>query len=94
VFLRDLPYLVALVLQVLTFLTPIFYPLEALPEWARPIILANPLTPAVDDLRRVALWGRWPDWPRLGLSLVGGAIVLALGQALFARTRRAFADVL
>lgn len=94
VFLRDLPYVVALLLQILTFATPIFYPVEALPDWARPIILANPLTPAVDDLRRVALWGQMPDWPRLAVSLLGGVTVLVLGHAWFARTRRAFADVL
>lgn len=94
VFLRDLPHIVGLMLQVLTFLTPIFYPVEALPEWARPVILANPLTPAVDDLRRVALWGRLPDWPRLAVSLAAGAAMAAAGYAWFARTRRAFADVL
>jgi lipopolysaccharide transport system permease protein len=94
VFLRDLPHLVALALQMLTFLTPIFYPLEAVPAWARPVILANPLTPAVDDLRRVALWGAQPEWGRLALTLAGGALVAVAGHAWFARTRRAFADVL
>ena len=93
VFLRDLPHLVGLALQVLTFLTPIFYPVEALPEWARPVIAANPLTPAVDDLRRVVLWGRLPDWPRFALSLLAAAAVAAAGHAWFKRTRRAFADV-
>jgi lipopolysaccharide transport system permease protein len=93
VFLRDLPYLIGLLLQMLAFLTPIFYPLEALPDWARPLIVLNPLTPAVDDLRRVVLWGRLPDGPRLAFSLLEGALALVLGHAWFAKTRRAFADV-
>ena len=94
VFLRDLPYVVSLAVQALTFLTPVFYPVEALPAWARPIIAANPLAPAVDDLRRVVLWGQPPAWTRLLLSLLGGLAVLVLGRAWFGRTRHAFADVL
>ena len=94
VFLRDLPYVVSLALQALTFLTPVFYPVEALPAWARPIIAANPLAPAVDDLRRVVLWGQPPAWTRLFLSLLAGLAVLVLGRAWFGRTRHAFADVL
>lgn len=94
VFLRDLPHLVALLLQMLTFLTPIFYPVEAVPAWAQPAIRANPLTPVVEDLRRVVLWGQWPDWPHLAASLLVGAAALVLGYAWFARTRQAFADVL
>jgi lipopolysaccharide transport system permease protein len=94
VFVRDINYLVALLLQMLVFVTPVFYPLEAVPEQFRAVLSVNPLQPAVDDLRRVVLWGRPPVWPRLALSLAVGALAAALGHAWFMRTRRAFADVI
>jgi lipopolysaccharide transport system permease protein len=80
--------------QVLVFVTPIFYPLEAVPEGLRPVLALNPLHPVVDDLRRVVLWGRLPDWPRLALSFAVGGAATMLGHAWFMRTRRAFADVI
>lgn len=94
VFLRDLPHLVGLLLQALTFLTPVFYPIDAVPAWARGVILANPLTPAVEDFRGAVLWGTPPDWPRLLVSMCVGMAITVLGHAWFTRTRRAFADVL
>jgi lipopolysaccharide transport system permease protein len=94
VFVRDIHYLVVLLVQVLVFVTPVFYPLEAVPEGLRPVLALNPLHPVVDDLRRVVLWGRLPDWPRLAVSLAVGGAAAALGHAWFMRTRRAFADVI
>jgi lipopolysaccharide transport system permease protein len=94
VFVRDVSYLVVLLVQVLVFMTPVFYPLEAVPEGLRPALALNPLHPIVDDVRRVVLWGRLPDWPRLALSFAVGAAAAALGHAWFQRTRRAFADVI
>jgi lipopolysaccharide transport system permease protein len=94
VFVRDIHYLVMLLLQVLVFVTPVFYPLEAVPEGFRAVLSINPLHPVVDDLRRVVLWGRLPEWPRFAVSLVVGGATALLGHAWFMRTRRAFADVI
>ena len=94
VFVRDIHYLVVLLLQVLVFVTPVFYPLDAVPEGFRAVLSINPLHPVVDDLRRVVLWGRLPDWPRFAVSLVVGGAAALLGHAWFMRTRRAFADVI
>jgi lipopolysaccharide transport system permease protein len=94
VFVRDISYLVVLLLQALVFITPIFYPLEAVPEGLRGVLGLNPLYPVVDDLRRVVLWGKLPDWPRLAFSGAAGAAAMVLGHAWFMKTRRAFADII
>jgi lipopolysaccharide transport system permease protein len=94
VFVRDIHYLIGLLLQSLVFITPIFYPLEAVPAPLRQVLALNPLYPVVDDFRRVVLWGELPDWPRLALSFVLGSAVMLLGHAWFMKTRRAFADII
>jgi lipopolysaccharide transport system permease protein len=94
VFIRDLSHVVALILHVLMFATPVFYPMEALPEAFRSFLYLNPLTAVVEDLRRVVLWGLLPDWPRLLVWIAVDGAVMVLGYAWFATTRRAFADVL
>lgn len=93
VFLRDVSQVVQLGLQALIFLTPVFYPLEALPPRFQALIRLNPLTPIVEALRAVMLWGRLPDWGQQALLFAGTAAVLMLGFACFQATRRAFADV-
>lgn len=94
VFVRDVGQIASLAVSLLMFLSPVFYPVSSLPERWQPWLQVNPLTPAIEQLRRVALDGLWPDWMQLALNLaIGGAIAWA-GARWFAATRRGFADVL
>jgi lipopolysaccharide transport system permease protein len=94
VFVRDVQYLIALFLQILLFMTPIFYPVEAVPPSLQVVLQCNPLASVVENFRRVVLWGQAPDWqPLVSWSLVCGAATL-LGYGWFMKTKRAFADVL
>jgi lipopolysaccharide transport system permease protein len=94
VFLRDTVQVTAVVLQVLLFLTPIFYPVERVPEVLKPVLYANPLTPIVDGFRQTLLWGEMPNMAVLAAVWVLSVIVMQLGYAWFMKTRRGFADVL
>lgn len=94
VFFRDAVHTVVLVSQVLMFMTPVFYPIDAVPQSFRWILALNPLTPLVENARRVTVQGLPPDWPSLGLSLVVGSLVAIIGYAWFVSTKRAFADVI
>lgn len=94
VFLRDIGPVVALALQVLMFVTPIFYPITVVPERLRPILYFNPLTVSVECFRQVVLWDRAPDWGLLGAATLLGLLCCQLGFAFFMRTKKAFADVI
>jgi lipopolysaccharide transport system permease protein len=94
VFIRDISYTVTLIVQVLFFVTPIFYPLQAIPEPYQSIIRFNPLTSVVENFRRVILWGGQPSWTGLLLWLLATGVVMLLGYAWFMKTKKAFADVI
>ncbi len=94
VFLRDIGHTAALLIQVLFFATPIFYPREALPLSLQPIATWNPLSAMVENVRRVTVLGLEPHWANLAVSLLVGVLVCCLGHAWFASTKRAFADVI
>jgi lipopolysaccharide transport system permease protein len=94
VFLRDIGQTVTLVMQVVFFMTPIFYSREALPRRLQLIVDLNPLASIVDNTRRVSVLGLLPEWESLAFSMVVGLIVLCLGHAWFAKSKRAFADVI
>jgi lipopolysaccharide transport system permease protein len=94
VFVRDINYTVVLAVQVLIFITPIFYPLEIIPEAFREIIRFNPLTPVVENFRRVILWGQLPYWRDLIIWLLVTGALMVLGYAWFMKAKKAFADVI
>ncbi|WP_373190641.1 ABC transporter permease [Halomonas sp.] len=94
VYLRDIGQTMGLLATVLLFLSPIFYPLEALPERFHPFILLNPLTFIIEQLRLVVIAGQLPDWLGLLQYLALAALVAWLGYGWFQKTRKGFADVL
>ena len=94
VFLRDIGQTVGIITTVMLFLSPVFFPITALPEQFRPLILANPLTFIIQQAREVLIWGRLPDWLGLGAYLVVATAVAWAGYAWFQSTRKGFADVL
>lgn len=94
VFVRDLSYTVALVVQVLFFLTPIFYPVQSIPEAYRGVIYLNPLASGVEGIRMALFAGAITNWPALAWSGVAGLALMVFGYAWFMKTRRAFGDVI
>jgi lipopolysaccharide transport system permease protein len=76
------------------FMAPVFYPLSAVPEALRPLILVNPLTFIIEQARNVLVWGFMPDWIGLGAYTVVAAGLAWGGYAWFQRTRKGFSDVL
>jgi lipopolysaccharide transport system permease protein len=94
VYVRDVGQVMGMVVSVMMFLTPIFYPTSVLPEKYRPFLYLNPLTPAVEMMRDVMYWGKPPDLAMLGFYLVATSMMAWLGFAWFQKTRKGFADVL
>jgi lipopolysaccharide transport system permease protein len=94
VFMRDVGHVIGVLTTAMLFLSPIFYPIDALPAVYRPWIQINPLTFVLEQVRGVMIFGRPPDWIGLALYGVASAAVAGLGFAWFQKTRRGFADVL
>lgn len=94
VYLRDTGQVIGVVLQVVMFLSPIFYSIEQLPAGFQTAMRANPLTVIVENARNTLLWGRPPEWKWLAITVVASVVVMQLGYVWFMKTRRGFADVL
>ncbi len=93
-YVRDVGQGVTLLTTALMFLSPMFYPLSALPESFRRWVLLNPLTFIMEQVRAVVIWGRFPDLGGLAIYLGLALAVCWLGYWWFQRTRKGFADVL
>ena len=94
VYLRDVSQIIGVITTVLMFLSPIFYPIVALPEEYRPFMQISPLTLIVEQTRDVMIWGKSLDWSAWAVYLLLSSMIAWLGFAWFQKTRKGFADVL
>ncbi|GHC87675.1 transport permease protein [Pseudorhodoferax aquiterrae] len=94
VFLRDVGQVVVILTTVLMFLSPVFYPLSAIPEGLQSLVMLNPLTFIIEQARAVLVFGHLPDWFGLAAYMLCALLIAWAGYFWFQRTRRGFADVL
>lgn len=94
VYVRDIGQITGMAVSALLFLSPVFYPLSAVPERVRPWFQLNPMTSAIEDTRSVLLFGAAPVWNRWLLATLAGVLVCQVGFWFFQRSRRGFGDVI
>jgi lipopolysaccharide transport system permease protein len=94
VYLRDLGQATGVIVTLALFLTPVFYPITAVPERFRTYIYLNPLTFVVEQAREVMLFGHFPNWTLLAVYSLCSLAFCWLGLFVFQRARGGFADVL
>lgn len=94
VFVRDVGQTVGIFTTVLMFISPVFYPISALPEKFHFWLMVNPLTFVIEQSRAVIIFGRQPDWAGMGIYAGASLMVAWAGYWWFQKTRKGFADVL
>lgn len=92
VFLRDTGHLVAILLGLLFYATPVFY--SHVPAQYQTILGLNPMSHIVSAYRQILLFGHQPSWKALlGLTL-GGGVGTWIGYRAFTSRQRWFAEEL
>lgn len=94
VYLRDVSQLIAMLTTMLMFLSPIFYPIEAMPQKYQQLLALNPLALPIGQARDVLFWGKVPDLYFLLVYTLASALIAWLGFVWFQKTRKGFSDVL
>lgn len=94
VFIRDLRHIVGLAIQILFFMTPIFYNIEMVPENLRNILLINPLSHIVSFARNILIYNNPPNWILYSFVSILSLFIFQFGYAWFMKTKRGFADVI
>ena len=94
VFVRDVGQTIGLITTLLTFLSPVFYPISAVPKSLQPFIMANPMTFIIEQVRLIMIWGRSPNWGGIAIYLIVATLIMQIGFVWFQKTRKGFADVI
>jgi lipopolysaccharide transport system permease protein len=92
--LRDTQYIVAVLLQLLLFLTPVFYEASRVPAPYDTLYRLNPMVHLLEAYRAILVFGQLPDGSSLlGVGLLSG-VLLAVGSLAFSRASHTFVDEL
>lgn len=94
VFFRDASHTVGLLVTVLMFASPVFYPITSIPEGLREIFALSPIARSIEDCRLLVIQGVVPDLTGFAAHTLVAALVAWAGLAWFLKTKHAFADVL
>ncbi|HJU04433.1 MAG TPA: ABC transporter permease [Nitrospiraceae bacterium] len=91
---RDTQYLLGVLLQLLFFLTPVFYDLATVPERYRGLLTLNPMVHLIEAYRAILIHGTWPDRGALMILIGGTGLLLAAGYLIFERASSRFVEEL
>jgi lipopolysaccharide transport system permease protein len=94
VWFRDTQYLLRVALQLLFYLTPIFYQPETIPVRYRALYNVNPMVAVVEAYRDILVRGRFPAAPALLMVVAISVGLLVPGIAAFRRVSPRFVDEL
>jgi len=89
---RDLTFLVGFGIQLLMYVTPIVYPMSAIPGKYKIIVYLNPMSSIIECFKYMFLGiGNW-DWLALSYSAIVMAVLLFISLILFKRVEKTFMD--
>lgn len=94
VYWRDVGQIIGLLVTGLLFVSPVFFPVAALPEQWRFLAMINPISYPIELTRTLLIQGGLPAWSTWLKYSSLAAFVAWWGFAVFQRLRRGFADVL
>ncbi len=93
VFFRDIPKLIPVLGTMMFFLTPIFYPISAVPASLQPLLKLNPMTHLITFYHDLLYDHVWPDLLSFGAIFLLSIFVFIIGYWIFDRKRHALAEL-
>ena len=89
-FFTDIKYLYGVLIMLLSFMTPLFYPIEMVPAKYLILFKINPLYAAVKCFRDIVLAGTFPEMKFFIYLVITSIIALAVGIYLFKKYQDEF----
>ena len=92
VYVRDIEYLVAFLLNLLFYATPILYTASMFPSKVRWILYLNPMSSIVDAYRSIFYYKVMPNLTSLAFVGILSFIILIIGYIIFRKLEKGFAE--
>lgn len=92
VYVRDIEYFVAFLINLLFYATPILYTVDMFPEKIRWVLYLNPMSHLIDAYRSIFYYQTMPNLASLLYIAVLAILVLILGYMIFKKLEKGFAE--
>lgn len=92
VHLRDVEQILGNLLVLWFFLSPVLYPVSAVPASFRPLYFVNPLAGLIQGYRDILFYGRAPQWAQLAFVGLVAVALFWVGLTIFDRLRDTLAE--
>lgn len=91
VYLRDLQYILGIVVMALQYMTPVMYGVDMVenanvPQILKTIFNLNPMTPIINIYRQILYYKQIPDLSTLLVAIITGVVFVILGAIISLRT--------
>ena len=92
VYVRDIEYLVAFLINLLFYATPILYTADMFPASVRWVLYLNPLSHLIDAYRNIFYYQTIPNIPSLIYIGILAIVILIIGYFVFKKLEKGFAE--
>lgn len=97
VYLRDLQYILGIFVMALQYLTPVMYGVDMVErssagKWLVMMFNINPMTPIIKIYRQIIYYGEVPELGSLLIAVAVGVVFIVVGEILFKRLQKGFAE--
>ena len=94
VFIRDLGQIIGTLISMMMFLSPVFYPLDAVPKNLGWLLALNPLAQVIESSRTALILGQGPDVKGILIELAIAVLLCEVSFRVFRKMKPFFADAL
>lgn len=94
VYLRDLEYILGIIVMAWQFLTPVMYSIEQVPDEIRWVFSLNPVTYVITSYRQILYYGQVPQLETLLSATITGVVMLLVGWKVFFHLQKHFVEEL
>jgi lipopolysaccharide transport system permease protein len=92
---KDLSHLITFAIQLLMFVSTVFFPLNSIADGIqKKIIMANPMSGFIEAFRYIFTGTGYLNWSLLGYDLLCVVVFLFIGIILFNHSEKAFVDTI
>ncbi len=92
VYIRDLEYILGIVIMAWQFLSPVIYSVDMVPEEFTFLFYFNPMAPVIVAYRDILYYGNIPEFGTLVHAILFGTGLLFFGTLLFGKLKKHFAE--
>ena len=94
VYIRDAEYIIAFIVSMVFYGTPILYSSDLFPAKVGWLLNLNPLTTIIESYRNIFYYQTMPDFKALGIVFLVSCFILFIGYKIFKKLEKGFAEEL